>query len=65
MVDEDVCTGCGQCVEACPFHAIEIGPDSERATKCDLCGGKFWCVQSCPPAALSIRGQREAIGDDQ
>lgn len=65
LVDESLCTGCGQCVEACPFHAIEIGPDSARATKCDLCGGKFWCVQSCPPAALSIRGQKETIDDGE
>jgi len=64
LVDEALCTGCGRCVEACPFHAVEIGVDSGRATKCDLCGGQFWCVQVCPPGALSIRGQKEAASDD-
>lgn len=60
IVDGELCTGCGQCVDACPFHAMQIAPESGRASKCDLCGGKTWCVQTCPPAALSIRGQKEA-----
>jgi len=63
LVDEDLCTGCGQCVEACSFHAIQLGGDSGRAFKCDLCAGQAWCVQVCPSGALTIRGQREGVSD--
>lgn len=44
MVDRDKCTGCGDCVEACPYTPSRslVGPDEkyqnkEKARKCDLC----------------------------
>ena len=27
IIDTDKCNGCGACVNACPSHAIEVGPD--------------------------------------
>lgn len=42
------CIGCLACVEACPFGAIQVGPDRE-VLKCDLCGGDPACVKYCPP----------------
>ena len=47
-VDEDACTGCGACVQACPFGAIALDPGMRRALKCDLCGGDPACVKVCP-----------------
>lgn len=48
IIDQDRCLGCLACVDACPFHAIAVGPDRE-VLKCDLCGGEPLCVRYCPP----------------
>lgn len=47
VIDEAVCTRCMDCVAACPFKAIQVGPTRE-VLKCDLCGGDPVCVKHCP-----------------
>jgi len=37
VLDRETCTGCGLCVEACPYDAVELTPDMAVALKCDLC----------------------------
>jgi len=59
LVDDDLCTGCGLCVEACPFDSMKLDPVTDLAIKCDLCMGHMRCVQVCPSSALTIRGLRE------
>ncbi|MEA1904629.1 MAG: 4Fe-4S dicluster domain-containing protein [Candidatus Hadarchaeota archaeon] len=54
-VDDGKCTGCGECVEACPFGAIWLHPDTNKAINCDLCGGDPQCVRFCPQGVLSLR----------
>jgi Fe-S-cluster-containing hydrogenase component 2 len=49
-IDEEVCTGCGACVEACTFEAVKL--DGSKAIVCDLCGGSPVCVARCPTGAL-------------
>ena len=48
VIDEKKCTGCRACADACPFNAIQIGPEGE-VLKCDLCGGDPVCVKYCQP----------------
>ena len=57
MVDEKLCTGCGNCVEACPFGAISM---HKREGELDLsqidsllCTGCGNCVVVCPVKAIS------------
>jgi len=50
---EDVCTGCGICVEACTFGAIKLD-GSYKPLICDHCGGDPRCVARCPTKALSF-----------
>lgn len=51
-VREEDCTGCGLCVEACPYEAMFMHPARGTAIKCDLCGGDPRCVADCPAGAL-------------
>jgi Fe-S-cluster-containing hydrogenase component 2 len=58
-VDEDECTGCGMCVDSCPFDppGIKINMQKNVASKCDLCRGRESgpiCVEYCPQQALRI-----------
>jgi Fe-S-cluster-containing dehydrogenase component len=52
------CTGCGECLGACPFHALVL-LSTGVAAKCDGCADEIavgWdptCVRSCPMRALA------------
>ena len=51
-VDEEACTECGTCVDACTYHGIRLHPETGKALICDLCGGDPYCVQHCVSGAL-------------
>jgi heterodisulfide reductase subunit A2 len=63
FVHASACTGCGGCVEACPFGAISLaGSDGSKralidATGCKGCGG---CVPVCPEDAIDLKGYTDA-----
>jgi Fe-S-cluster-containing dehydrogenase component len=37
IMDDDLCTGCQACIEACPYEAIDFDPQKGIAQKCNLC----------------------------
>jgi len=58
-VNSENCTGCGECVSACPQKTagIKLNPEKEIAFKCDLCRGRDKgpiCVEYCAQNALTI-----------
>ncbi|MCP4422543.1 MAG: polysulfide reductase NrfD [Chloroflexi bacterium] len=56
--DNSVCIGCKACMQACPYDAIHIDPDSGTAAKCHYCahrtdiGLEPACVVVCPEHAI-------------
>ena len=50
-VDPSLCTGCGQCVDACPSGAIRIEGGIARIDP-GLCRGCRVCVRACPTGAI-------------
>lgn len=50
------CDGCGQCVEACHFHALRMDDDGVRAVvDTGLCMGCGVCIDVCPSEAITLR----------
>ncbi|GAB4273533.1 MAG: polysulfide reductase NrfD [Candidatus Promineifilaceae bacterium] len=56
--DNSVCIGCKACMQACPYDAIYIDPDTNTAAKCHYCahrtdiGLEPACVVVCPEHAI-------------
>ncbi|MDP6567772.1 MAG: 4Fe-4S dicluster domain-containing protein [Alphaproteobacteria bacterium] len=62
VVDEDICIGCKYCMQACPYDARFINPNTGTADKCDFClhrveqGVAPSCVNTC-------QGRARVFGD--
>ncbi|OKY78835.1 MAG: Fe-S-cluster-containing hydrogenase component 2, HycB [Candidatus Methanohalarchaeum thermophilum] len=59
-IDSEKCTGCGDCVEACPFNPspIKMDVDKKVAFKCDLCKDKDGdpaCLEACPLSGSALK----------
>ena len=65
-VAEDRCTGCGECVIACPYSAMGYDEKGHHAVKCDLCaerrakGQTTACASVCPTRAIRF-GTRDEL----
>ena len=63
VVHAHACTGCGECVETCPFGAISLvaGDGGEiaaiDAAGCKGCGA---CAPICPENAIDLEGYTDA-----
>jgi len=57
IINEELCTGCRKCIEACPYTPPRIYFDelTMKAFKCDLCGGDPMCVKVCNSGALKFQ----------
>jgi Fe-S-cluster-containing dehydrogenase component len=68
LIDGEVCIGCRECLEACPFGAMQFSEDAQTAVKCDLCvdrvenGQAPACFTVCATGCISW-GTTKAISD--
>jgi len=58
VVDAELCTGCGECVERCPFEALAV-PEELCVVNYDRCVGCGLCASVCPTQALSLKRRSE------
>jgi Fe-S-cluster-containing dehydrogenase component len=58
--DRDACIGCKSCLQACPYDALYIDPESNTAAKCNFCAHRLdaglepACVIVCPVQAIGV-----------
>lgn len=56
--DKDRCIGCKSCMQACPYDALYIDPETHTAAKCNYCAHRIdvglepACVNVCPEHAI-------------
>lgn len=63
-IDEEKCTGCGECVLSCAEGAIVIRDGKAKVLKEMYCDGLGACLGHCPERALTIE-EREAEPFDE
>ena len=59
QIDREKCTGCFECVKACPYGVMKMHPNLNVAMTCDLCDGNPQCVKYCPEDVLHYMTTRE------
>ena len=55
VVDESLCSGCGTCVELCPYGAIEKDEKGVAKVTAVVCKGCGVCAASCPKRVITMR----------
>ena len=57
VVDEEKCTGCGDCVEECAVECITLegeGDDAKAKVNAEECTDCETCVDVCEQGAISM-----------
>lgn len=54
VLDETLCTGCGDCVPACPTDCLEMAGPLPWLPRPDDCVSCQLCVLICPVQALQL-----------
>lgn len=53
-IAQERCTGCGQCLEVCPYGAIQVSPDGKYEVYSSACRGCGNCAGVCRPGAIEL-----------
>jgi ferredoxin len=63
-IDEQKCTGCGNCIPGCPEGALQLIDGKARLISDLFCDGLGACIGECPEGAISVEN-REAEPYDE
>ena len=63
-IDEEKCTGCGQCIPDCPEGALQLIEGKARLVSDLFCDGLGACMGTCPEGAITVI-EREAGAYDE
>ncbi len=63
-IDEEACTGCGECAAACHEGAIAMIGGKAKLIREDYCDGLGDCLPACPAGAITFE-EREAPAYDE
>ena len=64
QIDEEKCTGCGQCIPDCPEGALQLIEGKARLVSDLFCDGLGACMGTCPEGAITVV-EREAGAYDE
>ncbi|HET6497816.1 MAG TPA: 4Fe-4S binding protein [Coriobacteriia bacterium] len=53
VIDEDTCSACGICVDACPEDVLELVGDVAEPINDEDCTGCAACMEECPMGAIT------------
>jgi len=60
-IDEEKCTGCGLCVNACHEKAIAIVNGKAKLVREDYCDGLGNCLPVCPTNAIGFEHKNTMV----
>jgi ferredoxin len=54
IVDAELCTGCGLCVEVCGPKSLEVMQQVVVLARRNTCGSEGHCIPACPEDAIRM-----------